>query len=214
MIDRDERLPFPSFDRGKNELNAFWRARGWINNHAEARSEVRAKAHRLSPHEGWIGFLKRHSYELIVHYICHGDVRTFELAVRHEGRPLPAQVRIDENPFHYGLLALFPSGDDEMITRQDRSAFGLQMLYAYRHRVPSRLLVGFLYQSGSLPQIRDRLKSGYVEEGFADTYDVDIWAGAKRKPKVAKASAPYDDEPSADDEVDLGGDDDLGVETG
>lgn len=188
MSDGNQRMPVPSFEAGKDELRAFWNVRGWIENNARSRLSGKAQGHRRSPHEAAIGFLKRQSYELIIKYIKHGDVRTFERAVRYEGRPLPSQVRIDENPFHFGLLALFPTGTDyeDLISRQDRSAFALQMLYASRHRVPPRLLTGFLYQTGSLPQLRERLKEGFVEEGFERYYNADIWAEAKVRPRVGR----------------------------
>lgn len=179
MNDADGHMPLPTFKRGTDELKAFWLVRGWITNAVDARG---AAGGRRSPQESATGLLKRKAYELVLHYISLGDVRTFERAVRAEGRQLPAKP-IGDNPFHFGLLALFPDTQD--FSRQDRHLFGVQMLYACRHNVPPQLLVGFIYQCGSQAEIRRKADRHTIEPGFEAEYQDDIWEGARRPPQSA-----------------------------
>jgi hypothetical protein len=109
---------------------------------------------------------------LIRHYVEHGKAELFERVIRQAGRGLTSKVRLDENPFHYGLLAMFV--DDTILTRHDRSLFAHQMLYAYRHQVPPELLIGFIYQCGSSSELRRKVKAGVVEAGFEAVYRTDL----------------------------------------
>ena len=84
-------------------------------------------------------------------------------------------MKLEENPFHFGLLALF--ADDSVVSKQDRSLFAMQMLYAYHHGIPPAFLIGFIYQAGSKEEIKRKLSDGCIERGFEATY----------KPKVSDA---------------------------
>lgn len=126
----------------------------------------------LPPAETAAGYLKRESYRIIIHYFTKGPASFFERVVRRDGRALTSRVRLDENPFHFGLLALF-NGDD-VVSRQDRSTFSTQMLYAYHHAVPPKFLVGFIYQAGSKEEIRRKLSDGYMEPEFEDAYKASL----------------------------------------
>ncbi|WP_156370322.1 hypothetical protein [Novosphingobium sp. Leaf2] len=125
-----------------------------------------------SPSESAAGYLKRESYRIISHYISQGRTRIFEEVIRRDGRALTSRVRLDENPFHFGLLALF--SDDEVMSKQDRSTFSSQMLYAYHHSIPPRLLVGFIYQAGAKGEIKRKLTEGCIEPGFENVYKPDV----------------------------------------
>ena len=131
----------------------------------ERRRKLRGQ---LPPAETANGYLKRESYRTIVHYITHGRTEFFEWVIRRDGRGLTSRVRLDENPFHFGLLALF--ADDSVVTRQDRNLFAMQMLYAYHHGIPPAFLIGFIYQAGSKEEIKRKLGNGYVEPGFETTH--------------------------------------------
>lgn len=122
----------------------------------------------LSPQESANGTLKREAYRVICHYIDKGRAQFFEHVIRRDGRSLSSVVKLADNPFHYGLKAMFI--DDSVITPPDRSLFANQMLYAYRHRVPPEHLVGFIYQSGSSAALRRKLKEGAIEPGFEAVY--------------------------------------------
>lgn len=163
---------------GPGAMAAFEAFRDKLNDEYQERVAERAKD---SPQESPLGFLKRVSYALITRYIEDERVILFEQAIRREGRGLPSTVKLRENPFYYGLLALFSSEHD--LSRQDRSYFAQQMLYAYRHRVPSRFLVGFLYQVGSNITLRRKLGNNHVEPGFVGVYDMDIWSSSPRHTK-------------------------------
>ena len=121
-----------------------------------------------SPAETATGYVKREAYRIIIHYWSNGFGSLFEQVVRRDGRALTSRVRLDENPFHFGLLALF--SDDSVISRQDRSVFAMQMLFAYHHGVPPTFLIGFIYQAGSKEEIRRKLAAGTIEPGFEATH--------------------------------------------
>ena len=161
---------------GPGAMTAFEVFRDALKDEYQQRVAERAKG---SPQESSLGFLKRVSYAIIARYIEDDRVVLFEQAIRREGRGLPSTVKLRDNPFYYGLLALFSSEHD--LSRQDRSYFAQQMLYAYRHRVPSRFLVGFLYQVGSNITLRRKLGNNHVEPGFLGVYDTDIWSGSPRR---------------------------------
>lgn len=122
----------------------------------------------LSPQESANGVLKREAYRVICHYIEHRQAAYFETVIRERGGALSSVIKLADNPFHYGLTALF--GDDGILSRPDKSVFASQMVYAYRHRVPANLLVGFIYQCGSVSELRRKLKSGATEPGFDAEY--------------------------------------------
>lgn len=129
---------------------------------------------QLTPAETANGYLKRESYRIIDHYVTHGRARFFENVVRQDGRGLTARVKLEENPFHFGLLALF--ADDSVVSKQDRSLFSMQMLYAYQHGIPPEFLIGFIYQAGSKEEIKRKLRDGSFEPGFEMTFSKDISA--------------------------------------
>ena len=118
----------------------------------------------LTPYESALGYLKRECYRVVRHVVDAERSQLFEQVIRLEGRSLSAKVKIGENPFHYGLRALF--SDDSVISAPDRSVYSVQMMYAYRHGIEAEMLIGFIYQSGSSTLIRAKLKSGYIEPGF------------------------------------------------
>jgi hypothetical protein len=147
--------PFRAFDEIADELIGEWEKRN-------------TQKEKLSPYESANGFLKREAYRIITHYLAHGRASFFEHVIRKDGRALTSRVHLEENPFHFGLLALF--ADDSVVTRQDRSLFASQMLYAYHHGVPPTFLIGFIYQAGSKEEIKRKLREGHVEAGFEKTH--------------------------------------------
>ncbi len=160
MIDLPAR---PGF--GPNAMAEFNAISRTLIDEWERRKKLRGQ---LPPAESANGYLKRESYRIIVHYISHERTRFFEGVIRRDGRGLTARVKLEENPFHFGLLALF--ADDSVVSKQDRSLFAMQMLYAYHHAIPPAFLIGFIYQAGSKEVIKRKLSDGYVELGFEGTH--------------------------------------------
>lgn len=159
---------FRQFDRACRQLIDEWEDRI-------------AQKGTLSPYESANGFIKRESYRIITHYIMAGRASFFESVIRRDGRALTSRVKLRDNPFHFGLLAMFV--DDEVISRQDRSVFATQMLYAFHHGVPPTFLIGFIYQAGSKDEIKRKLRAGTIEPGFEAThrrYIDDVKIGAFR----------------------------------
>lgn len=150
---------FDQFDAIARELIDEWQRR-------------KRSAEIASPAESAAGYLKRECYRIIIHYLTQERARLFEEVVRRDGRALTSRVKLCENPFHFGLLALF-SGDD-VISKQDRSTFATQMLYAYHHSVPPRLLIGFIYQAGPKNEIKRKLIAKSIEPGFESVYKSNI----------------------------------------
>ena len=69
-----------------------------------------------------------------------------------------------ENVFH--ALFFFLYEGEEGFSRQERSLMGRELEYAYRHKIPAELLVGFLYQSTDRKRLSQRLEEGFVEPAF------------------------------------------------
>lgn len=154
---------------GPNALQDFEQISATLTEEWERRRKLRGQ---LPPAETANGYLKRESYRAIVHYVAHGRAQFFEWVIRREGRGLTSRVKLDENPFHFGLLALF--ADDSVVTRQDRNLFSMQMLYAYHHGIPPEFLIGFIYQAGSKEEIKRKLQAGLIEPGFEAMHEPDI----------------------------------------
>ncbi len=69
-----------------------------------------------------------------------------------------------ENVFHALLYLLYVG--EQGFSRQERSLIGRELEYAYRHKVPPELVVGFLYQSTDRKRLRERLDSSFCEPAF------------------------------------------------
>lgn len=67
--------------------------------------------------------------------------------------------------FHDLLMAVYDE-DWPKLDRQERWSVAQELEYAHRHKVPSKYLCGFLYQSGPRTDLRAKLKADYVEPAF------------------------------------------------
>ena len=84
----------------------------------------------------------------------------------------------EENPFHWGLLALF--GKSKLLTRDERRLFAAEMLYAHRHDVPPEYLLGFVYQVGKQAEnMYEKVRSDKREPWFDQ--QTNVGAGARRE---------------------------------
>lgn len=115
----------------------------------------------LAPTETATGYLKRSGYTLIRTYLDAARGGIIIDQVRKDGRVPKRGPTFEENPFHWGLLAIF--ADDSIISKDERRLFANQFLYAHRHNVPEHFLIGFLYQLGKTQQVFDHVRSGRRE---------------------------------------------------
>lgn len=114
--------------------------------------------------------LKREIYRYVLDCIATGKTYGLELGIdRTRKRELPRKPSFNENPFHWALLGM--QGEIEDLRDPDVSRFGRQMLYASIHKVPPRLLVGFLHQTGNPKSIGDKLIAGLREPWIAEVSD-------------------------------------------
>ncbi len=68
-----------------------------------------------------------------------------------------------ENIFHVLISSIYV---DDGVSRQERSLIAQELEYAHRHKVPPKLLCGFLYQSTDRKKIHERLAEGFKEPAF------------------------------------------------
>lgn len=119
----------------------------------------------LAPTETATGYLKRSGYTLIRTYLDAALGGIIIDQVRKDGRVPKRSPTFEENPFHWGLLAIF--ADDSIISKDERRLFANQFLYAHRHNVPEHFLIGFLYQLGKTQQVFDHVRSGRREPWYS-----------------------------------------------
>ena len=100
-------------------------------------------------------WLKRASYMLVSSYLHQGMTQELDQRVKKYGCGARG-VKGANNPFRIGLLSIFAHetaklGPKEipLLDFRDRERFGSQLLFAYRHFVPTLFLDGFLLQFGA-----------------------------------------------------------------
>jgi hypothetical protein len=72
----------------------------------------------------------------------------------------PVSVEFKEIPFHWALFALSKSADFEeyeKLCEEKIYEYGLQLCYAFNHKIPPALLIGFLYQTQITSSIKRNL---------------------------------------------------------
>ena len=115
------------------------------------------------PYDKPNGYLKREVYRLVCDCIADRKVRALQRKVAtNDSSPRPS-AHNEENPFYWGLLAVCGINDPR-VSRNNRSKFANELLYAHKHKVPADLLVGFIYQIGSSDGLRQRLVDEQTEE--------------------------------------------------
>lgn len=118
----------------------------------------------LSDESSW----KRHVYSFVLSNTADAASRyslqayAEELILGNLDRRLPRSPTFEANPFHWVLSALAADGTWK-IDRRTVFRFGRQLLYARAHRVPVQLLIGFLYQAGTLSEVVRKAANGTVE---------------------------------------------------
>ena len=66
--------------------------------------------------------------------------------------------------FHALLMGVYE--EDSTISRQERWSMAKELEYAFAHRVPPKLLCGFLLQSGGRKHLLKKLETGFKEPAF------------------------------------------------
>ena len=127
------------------------------------RGHTEREGRKLPPADTALGFLKRGAYLTIETFIEDRAIRTIEGIAKQTGRITTSTPAISENPFHWGLLAMF---DANVITKEQRRLFASQLLYAHRHQVPECYLIGFIYQLGETSGIYEKVRTNRRETWF------------------------------------------------
>jgi len=125
---------------------------------------------RTPPYDKPWSHLKREIYRYVLDCNTGGKRYGLELGIdRTRKRELPPKPSFNDNPFHWALLGI--QGELDELRDPDVSRFGRQLLYASIHKVPPRLLVGFLHQTGNPKSIGDKLIAGLREPWIAEVQD-------------------------------------------
>ncbi|MFG6083647.1 hypothetical protein ACEUZ9_005368 [Paracoccus litorisediminis] len=115
------------------------------------------------PYDAAHSYLKRSVYELVKSFLKREDgYASLEKAVRAKRKIDSRAPSVQENPFFWGFLLVF--ADNDSLGRSERSKFADELLYAKKHRVSAKLLIGFIYQVGGYSRIRKKLRAGEMEE--------------------------------------------------
>jgi len=129
---------------------------------AQAELSVRDKRAPPPPYDTANGYLKREVYRLVRRCIAKQAVDLLqELVAKDDSSPKPTAYN-EQDPFYWGFM--FVCGMDKRVSRQARWRFANELLYAHKHNVPPELLVGFIYQIGKSDGLRERLRTGQMEE--------------------------------------------------
>lgn len=120
----------------------------------------------LSRNENAKNFLRREIYALGMALNRKKPKWEISELLTHRSNKSTRHKAVEGHVFHVLLMVLYD--DDSQISRQERWTMARELEYAFRHRVPSRYLTGFLFQSGGRKDLVAKLKEEYVEPGFED----------------------------------------------
>jgi|JI7StandDraft_1071085.scaffolds.fasta_scaffold180740_2 hypothetical protein len=119
----------------------------------------------LPPDDTSLGFFKRSAYVVITTFMeAPNGEEIIQQGVVDCNRVPKKGPTYDENPFHWGLLAMF--SEHSIINKDQRRLFANQLLYAHRHYVPEHYLIGFIYQLGRSDRIYAKVKEKNQEPWF------------------------------------------------
>lgn len=144
------------------EIHDEWFRRDRKEKLRRERGEKLPPKERVPPYDTATGYLKRAVYEFVLDpAVAAGGYERLKTIVESERNAASRPVYVGENPFFWGFSLVF--GHDDDFPRADRSKFAEQLLYASKHEVPARFLVGFLYQIGGHPRVLKQRSGGKVE---------------------------------------------------
>ncbi len=119
-----------------------------------------AKERPASAYDAARGYVLRRVYRLALRYQQAQQLGRIEAIVQRRTGYVPV-VPIDHNPFQWALAAVDP--DAILFSRKHAVRLAKQLLYAARHKVPTRYLIGFLHQSGSSDDVVSKQERGEWE---------------------------------------------------
>jgi len=99
---------------------------------------------KRSPNDSAVTFIRMNVYRVGIHLIESEQLSVLKDLFPREGLKKNSIPTVDENPFYWVLRYFFTDIPDDMPV-QIRNRTAKQLNYAYRHRIPPYLLVGFLY---------------------------------------------------------------------
>lgn len=144
------------------EIHEEWYRRDRAEKSRRDSGEKLPPKERVPPYDAAPGYLKRAVYEFVMDPAVSADGHErLKAIVQSERNAVSRPGYIGENPFFWGFSLVF--GHDDKFPRADRSKFAEQLLYASKHQVPARFLVGFLYQIGGHPRVLKQRSGGTVE---------------------------------------------------
>jgi len=141
-----------------------------------------ARQSPVSPYDKPNGYMKREVYRLVRSCLSRNAIDILQALVTEDDSLLRPTTYNDQDPFYWGFI--FVCGMDKRISRQNRWRFANELLYAHKHNVPPKLLVGFIYQIGKSDGLRDRLLGDEMEEWYNDAAEK-----TKRAPPSKKEAA-------------------------
>lgn len=126
------------------------------------------------PYDSLNGYLKREVYLMVKLYLLKGNEDQLRNAViknlEENNVTFKSSQASQANPFYWGLMSVLarPNKKNKKnpVRRQDLHKFSNELLYAHRHDVPSKFLVGFIYQIGNSDHLSKRLSEGTMEEWY------------------------------------------------
>ena len=149
-----------------------------LRRYAQANSDDDVRK-ELSPYCKPESVIKRSIYKFVRSELRKdkGKVLDFQKVIEHnllENRPI--HISFEDNPFHWAMYDFifgdddykFNQGGDEKSKskRYKVSRYGRYLQYAWRHEVPSRYLIGFLYQVGEAEVYRKAKDSEAYESWY------------------------------------------------
>lgn len=131
---------------------------------AKATGNGKAKVDTRQPDDTAQNFFRRGAYLLIRSYLTTGREAVIQKLVTDCGNQSPRRPTFQDNPFHWGLLAMY--SDRSRLSKERRRLYAHQMLYAHRHDVPEHFLIGFIHQLGRTDRIYGKVANDEREAWF------------------------------------------------
>lgn len=126
------------------------------------RQEKLPTKERVPPYDTAKGYLKRAVYKFVLDHAAETDgYARLKALVQAERKAVGRAKPVSENPFFWAFSFVF--FDDDDFSGPDRSKFSEQLLYAYKHKVSERFLIGFLYQIGGHARVVKQRSGGKME---------------------------------------------------
>lgn len=172
-VARDQ--PIRPIDRA---IAQFQLATEWIQKEYDQRRQ-RVKLSRndgryVRPWDSAENFAKREAYALILKTLAMTSGKSAIKKIVKINKAIPKSPLFDENPFYWGLLAM-DLFDHENNPTMKVSSYAPDLFYAYKHRVPSAYLTGFIHQVGRRSTIRKTVEEEKTEKEFLELARRNEW---------------------------------------